>query len=344
MSKADPSRLKQLSEWTSKTLLPTSPPQPSVLPMKAVGGDAGFRHYYRIQTPDGTVLAVDAPPETEDSRAFVSIAGMLKAGGINVPDIKAVDYSSGFLLVEDFGDRLLLGELSDQTADIYYRQALLEIINLQKCSAEALMPYSRELLTTELGIYKQWFLGDLLGLSVEDHPGLHDLFFTQLVDSALRQPQAMVHRDFHSRNLLLLPENRLGVIDFQGALSGPALYDAVSLLKDCYISWPRSKVENWLRYFVNGHPHLHKVGFETCLQWFDWIGLQRHLKCLGIFSRLWFRDGKADYLKEIPMVFNYALEVCHHYPELESYGLWLTDHVMPILQQRLDLVQAGIEQ
>ena len=341
MSSADPMRLQQLSEWTLRTLLPASASQSPLPTMKAIGGDAGFRHYYRLQTPDGTILAVDAPPATEDSRAFVSIAGMLKAGGISVPEITAVDYVNGFLLVEDFGDRLLLTELNDQTADIYYRQALAEILKIQKCSREALMPYSRELLETELGIYKEWFLGDFMGFA--DYETLHDSFFALLVGSALKQPQAMVHRDFHSRNLLLLPENQMGVIDFQGALLGPALYDAASLLKDCYVSWPRSKVENWLRFFVNGHPHLQQVGFDTCLQWFDWIGLQRHLKCLGIFSRLWFRDGKSEYLKEIPMTFNYALEVCHQYPELEPYGLWLTDHVMPVLKQRLDAVQAGIK-
>ncbi|WP_172806681.1 aminoglycoside phosphotransferase family protein [Endozoicomonas arenosclerae] len=338
-------RLQQLKQWAHKVLTPGQELPAWAAHMSPVGGDAGFRNYYRLQVPEGSLLAVDAPPETEDSRAFVSIAGLLKAQGICVPNVHSVDYQSGFMLVDDLGDTLLLEALDDNSADEFYRKALDIILQIQKCEPDSLPPYSRELLMTELEIYSQWFLEELMGLEIDNSTQKQlDQLFERLTETALQQPKGVVHRDFHSRNLMVLSEGNLGVIDFQGALHGPVLYDAVSLLKDCYIRWPRHKVESWLRLFIKTHPQLKDVKFETCLKWFDWIGLQRHLKCLGIFSRLWFRDHKPQYLPEIPATFAYVLDVCERYEELAFHAQWLKQSVEPLLNERIADTRVEIEQ
>ncbi|WP_252179314.1 phosphotransferase [Endozoicomonas sp. 4G] len=338
-------RLQQLEQWAYKTLAPGQTLPTQAAQMNPVGGDAGFRSYYRVQVPEGSLLAVDAPPETEDSRAFVAIAGLLKAQGICVPDVHAVDYQSGFMLVDDFGDTLLLEALDDNNADQFYKKALAIILQIQRCEPDTLPPYSRELLMTELDIYPQWFLKELLGLDIDSNSSQQlDQLFELLTGAALQQPKGFVHRDFHSRNLMVLAEGNLGVIDFQGALHGPVLYDVVSLLKDCYISWPRQKVESWLRMFIQSHPRLKELNFETSLKWFDWIGLQRHLKCLGIFSRLWFRDNKPQYLPEIPATFAYVMDVCDRYEELAFHGKWLRQSVAPILEECITATRKEAEQ
>ena len=345
MTPSSHERLQKLKQWAHKALTPGQELPVWAAQMSPVGGDAGFRNYYRLQVPEGSLLAVDAPPETEDSRAFVSIAGLLKAQGICVPGVHSVDYQSGFMLVDDFGDTLLLEALNDNSADEYYRKALDIILQIQRCEPDTLPPYSRELLMTELEIYSRWFLQALLGLDVEptSNKQLGNLF-ELLTETALQQPKGVVHRDFHSRNLMVLSEGNLGVIDFQGALHGPVLYDAVSLLKDCYIRWPRHKVESWLRVFIKTHPQLKDVNFDTCLKWFDWIGLQRHLKCLGIFSRLWFRDNKPQYLPEIPATFAYVVDVCERYEALASHAEWLKQSVAPILDDCIAATRKETEQ
>ncbi|WP_448216365.1 aminoglycoside phosphotransferase family protein [Endozoicomonas sp. 2B-B] len=338
-------RLQQLKHWAYKALTPVQATLDRAAQMIPVGGDAGFRNYYRLQLPEGSLLAVDAPPETEDSRAFVAVAGLLKAQGVSVPDVHSVDYQSGFMLVDDFGDTLLLQALNDSSADEFYGKALDIILQIQTCKPDTLPPYSRELLMTELEIYPQWFLKELLGLDIEGTTGRQlNQLFELLTETALQQPKGVVHRDFHSRNLMVLSQGNLGVIDFQGALHGPVLYDAVSLLKDCYISWPRDKVESWLKMFIKSHPQLKDVNFETSLKWFDWIGLQRHLKCLGIFSRLWFRDNKPQYLPEIPMTFAYVMDVCERYQELDFHAKWLKQSVAPILKDCITATRKETEQ
>ncbi|OED44557.1 hypothetical protein ACH42_07140 [Endozoicomonas sp. (ex Bugula neritina AB1)] len=312
------------------------------LALQSIGGDAGFRHYYRIQLPDETLVAVNAPVETEDNHTFVHIAEAWRQGGVRVPEVKAVDYINGFMLLEDFGDTQLQSVLSDQNVDLWCQKAFATLKTIQQQSPESLLVYDGSLLHFELSIYSEWFLGDLLGLNtvISDLTAL----FSHLVETILQQPIGTVHRDFHSRNLMVVDQNELGVIDFQGALYGPLLYDSVSLLKDCYVRWPDEKINTWLQSFVSSHALLQQYDFEQVRQWFDLTGLQRHLKCLGIFSRLWLRDGKSGYLADIPRTFDYVIEVCRHYPELQHHALWLERHVQPILQQRLNAVQveAGV--
>ncbi|AMO57664.1 aminoglycoside phosphotransferase family protein [Endozoicomonas montiporae] len=329
-------RLEQLAQWVQQQLVPAEEHLTDAVQLLPVGGDAGFRSYYRLQSPQGSLLAVDAPPEQEDSAAFVSIAGVLSDAGIRVPEIKAVNYDLGFMLIEDFGDTLLLNLLDQQTVDGVYADAFSLLKNIQATSPETLPEYDVALLQTELDLFKDWFLQQLMGIELtEEEEKLFRGLDQMLIASALEQPSVFIHRDYHSRNLMHLPDGQIGVIDFQGALHGPVLYDAVSLLKDCYVTWTPWQVEGWLKSFVSQHELLKDTDWTTCQRWFDWLGLQRHLKCLGIFTRLWLRDNKPQYLSAIPATFRYVLEVCQRYPAFEQHGQWLNKRVALLLSQKI---------
>lgn len=330
-------RQQALAQWVYNALVSETSSTVGSVQLLPVGGDAGFRSYYRIETPAGPLLAVDAPPETEDSRAFAHVAKLLTASGIKVPDIKLVNFDHGFMLIEDFGNTLMLDLLNDRLVDTIYKDALILLGKIQTTKPQGIPAYDHNLLQAELNIFSDWFLTQLMGVELSDvdqkmFAGLHQM----LISSALEQPESFVHRDYHSRNLMMMPGPEIGIIDFQGALRGPVLYDVVSLLKDCYVRWPREKVESWLRFFVNNHDELKDVDWSTCLRWFDWIGLQRHLKCLGIFTRLWLRDGKPQYLKDMPTTLMYAVDVCNRYPAFKAHGVWLQEHIVPVLEQRIN--------
>lgn len=305
----------------------------------SMGSDAGFRRYFRFQTPSQW-LAVDAPPASEDTHQFLAIARLIEQQGVRSPRIAAADASQGFLLVEDMGDRLFFREVNTGNADSLYRQALSTLQQLQRCQDNtALIPrYDRALLRRELEIFSEWFADKLLGhpLSTTEKKLLDELFI-QLEDNALAQPQTFVHRDYHSRNLLLLDDGALGVIDFQGALWGGVTYDLVSLLRDCYLHWPAEKVKGWALDYrqqaisANIIPDVSETEF---LRWFDWLGLQRHIKVLGIFARLNLRDGKTGYLNDLPLVIRYTLEVAGQYPELQAFAAWFKQVLLPLAQQQ----------
>ena len=331
-AKTSEQRKQLLARWVTSTLSETIGPN-IVTPLQSIGGDAGFRRYYRVQSSQGTHIAVDAPPETEDNEAFIHIARVWRQQGISVPEVRAIDFTQGFMLQEDFGDTLLQTVLTHENADVLYHKAFDTLRYIQQQPSEGLPEQDESLLHYELSLYPTWFLQQLMGLG-DDIPRLAPLFST-LSNSVLEQPKGTVHRDFHSRNLMILPEERLGVIDFQGALYGSLLYDLASLLKDCYIDWPQSQVDHWMLSFTHQHKKLKHIDRAQLRFWFDMAGLQRHLKCLGIFSRLWLRDDKPNYLVEIPRVLNYVLTVCHRYPELKKHAEWLEKHVKPILSERL---------
>ncbi len=337
-------RRDQLADWVLNELSLEGFSR-GALPLKPVSNDASFRKYYRVQGPQGSLIAVDSPPEKEDNKAFIAIAEQWRHAGINVPIVHAYDLDNGFMLLEDFGDQLLLNSLNEQTVEGLYHRSFNLLHDIQSQPSGLLPLYDEKLLRFELSLYPDWFLQQFMGLNLEknEKKAFEDLF-DLLVSSALEQPRVTIHRDFHSRNLMLLPEGKLGVIDFQGALNGPVLYDAVSLLKDCYQSWPKEKVKNWLLEYADGVSPLDTASPPQILKWFDWIGLQRHLKCLGIFSRLWLRDGRASYLGDIPKTLEYVLAVCRAYPELEAHSLWLETRVLPSLSERVDTVreEAGI--
>ncbi|WP_095210053.1 aminoglycoside phosphotransferase family protein [Endozoicomonas ascidiicola] len=356
-------RREQLTRWVTSVLAsnekpfladkkptvffdaPMVPPNGEHLPLRPIGSDAGFRKYYRLQTPHQTIVAVDAPPETEDTRAFVKIDRCWKKGGINVPEVYAVDYDHGFMLQEDFGDEPLQSLLHGGAEDQFYPQLLDILLTIQQQPVDILPPYDETLIRFELSLYPQWFLGELLGLDTQNAELKEQLssLFDELTLAFTSQPQGTVHRDYHSRNLMLTPENTVGVIDFQGALNGPLLYDAVSLLKDCYVCWPEDKTHQWLKGFVEKHPELSSVDEHQIITWFDLTGLQRHLKCLGIFSRLCLRDKKPDYLNNLPGTLNYVLDCCRKYPQLQRHGIWLENNVKPILQEQMGRLSEGVD-
>jgi N-acetylmuramate 1-kinase len=307
--------------------------------LHSLGSDAGFRRYFRYQEPSSW-LAVDAPPASEDSAQFLAIAELIAQQGVRSPKIAAADISQGFLLVEDFGDRLLLREADTHTANSLYQQALTTLLQLQRCGDNsALIPrYDRALLRRELEIFSEWFVQALLGhsLTMDEQHWLAQIF-ARLEDSALAQPQTFVHRDYHSRNLMLIDNNQLGVLDFQGALWGGVTYDVVSLLRDCYKRWPAEQVQRWAldyRQQAITANIIPAVSEQEFLRWFDWLGLQRHIKVLGIFARLSLRDGKQGYLQDLPLVIRYTLEVAQEYPELRIFSDWFKQTLLPLAQQQ----------
>ena len=337
-------REQQLARWVLDILSDDSFRQDddaSLLPLQAIGSDAGFRRYYRVQTPEGTLVAVDAPPATEDSETFIDIARLWRESDIRVPEVIAADVTLGFMLQEDFGDIHLQNNLSSETADHYYGQCFKALLQIQQHPSDVLPGYDEALQLRELDLYPQWFLNGLLGIS-DDIPDLTSMF-ESLSNAFCEQPMGTVHRDFHSRNLMLLPDDELGIIDFQGALHGPLMYDLVSLLRDCYVSWPDEKVYYWLSQFTEQQPQLDQYDPRQLQTWFDLTGLQRHLKCLGIFSRLRLRDNKPGFLPYILPTFEQVVSISHKYPEFREHAVWLEQNVRPVLTEHLARVQEDVD-
>jgi len=319
------------------------------LSLTPLNGDAGFRQYFRLNT-EPPLIAVSAPPEYENTPAFINISLCFQQAGISTPIIYAVDYQQGFLLLEDFGDQLLLPLLlsrepfseqqSFDKADELYRIVETELLKIQQIKPDMdIFPhYDQQRLLDEMNLFPQWFAEQLLGIELQGSDGeILNKTFTLLAENALEQPQVVVHRDFHARNLMLLPENAIGVIDFQDAVIGPFTYDMVSLFRDCYIRWPADYVaQRTIDYSKRAEALgiIPKVDKEQVRRWFDLMGLQRHIKVLGIFARLWLRDGKANYLNDLPLVMRYTLEQLAPYPDLKGFKDWLEQRVLPELPRQ----------
>ena len=313
--------------------------------LKPLTGDASFRRYF-ISTPDEQpYVLVDAPPEKEDNRTFVQVARSFLAAGLNVPRIFDVDYEKGFLCLSYLGHTLLWEKLDalrrqDDLAEVsaVYHQAfesLLKIQRIREGSEILLPPFDGTLLLAEMNLFREWFCEGIMGLTLSSEDNeLLESFFELLIESALSQPQVCVHRDFHSRNLMVQGDEGLGIIDFQDAVVGPITYDPVSLLKDCYIQWPRSDQLRWLE---NYRQTLLSTGVlvpgeSAFIRDFDLVGLQRHLRVLGVFARLCLRDGKPDYLKDLPLVLVYTREALALYesePAIAAFSEWFEGVVMP---------------
>lgn len=328
-----------LAQWVSETLKDLDWPLSQPLDLTPLPGDAGFRKYYRLNTQPG-LLAVDSPPTTEKNEVFAHIGQLLRAQGLHAPRLYGADYDRGFLLLEDLGDDLLLTRLDRDCADVLYGEVLTDLLRLQQVPVAKLeLPhYDQTLLRQEMELLRQWFIPRLLGhtLTDEEHQ-LLDNTFELLETQALEQPQVLVHRDFHARNLIIRDGLAPGIIDFQDAVVGPLCYDLVSLLRDCYIRWPTDQVERWALAYGNMAVEvglLRPVTRETFLRWFDWMGLQRHIKVLGIFARLHLRDGKEGYLKDLPLVLRYTLEVAEGYPALLPFADWFKATLLPLASQQ----------
>ena len=289
--------------------------------------DASFRRYFRVEHDGSSYILMDAPPDKEDCAPFIHVSRLLLELGLHVPEVMAED-PRGFLLLSDLGHRQYLDELNEYTVDRLYGDALGALATLQSCAAAdcGLPAYDRDLLLFEMSLFRDWLVGTHLGIKLDDsqQAGLSEVF-DALVDNALDQPAVCVHRDYHSRNLMVSDYHNPGILDYQDAVIGPMTYDLVSLLRDCYISWPRERVEDWaLGYYElaiqTGILRPGLADERRFLRWFDWMGVQRHLKAAGIFARLNHRDDKPGYLEDIPRTLGYVQDVCARYPELEGLG------------------------
>lgn len=298
-----------------------------------LAGDASFRRYARIQLQNKTYMLMDAPPEKEDCVPFVTIDEFFAGHGVRVPQIIAKDLAQGFLLLEDFGDVLLSTLLNDETVDKYYEQSFKQLIHLQSVNGHEQFPaYSYEKLLTEMKLLTDWMLPSLQITPNANQQQVIDDAFDVLAKTALAQPQVIVHRDFHSRNLMKIAnEPELGVIDFQDAVIGADTYDLISITRDAYVQWNAERVYQWFRVFYDLLPDSAKQNrsFEQFKRDADLMAIQRHIKILGIFVRLFERDGKSGYLKDLPRVMWYLIEESRGYAELDEFMLFINDIVMP---------------
>jgi hypothetical protein len=293
--------------------------------LKPASSDASFRRYFRVTVDADSWIVMDAPPEHEDTEPFIQIATFLNENRVNVPKIIAKDTENGFLLLSDLGNAPLLSIINKANADGLYRQTIQDLIRLQSCDLTdfPLPKYDAELLHREMSLFPEWYLKRHYDAVI---PAYLDGIYDALIHNALEQPQVLVHRDFHSRNLMLCENNTIGIIDFQDAVIGPVTYDLVSLLRDCYISWPEDHIDSWLAHYLvmakeNGL--VANVEFSQFKRWFDLMGLQRHLKVLGIFCRLNYRDGKTNYMNDLPLTLKYVIDVSSRYPEFSELTQYL---------------------
>ena len=290
-------------------------------------GDASFRRYYRVHCVSGSYMAMDASVEKQTCVPFVTIANALRQHQLSAPEIIASDLDKGYLLLTDFGNDLYLKILNTNNAKILYMRALDNLFLMQQCEIP-LKPFTQEFMYNELNLFKEWFLLKHLALNLTDEDdALLDKSFKLLSETAANQPYVFMHRDYHSANLMKLPDDKVGILDFQDAFIGPITYDLVSLLRDCYISWP----ENFVVELVNTYwkkLRLPNVSQEQFLRWFDLMGMQRHLKALLTFSRKYRRDQNASYLQHIPRTLNYLLTVSQRYPECRALHYFLKETVV----------------
>lgn len=286
--------------------------------------DASFRSYYRVETDSGSWVLMDAPPEKEPCDRFIDIAARLANARLSAPEIIHADQSQGFLLLTDFGTTDYLSVLDADTEGPLYADALAALLKMQtSIECDDLPEYNKHLLLQEMDLFRDWFLEELLGIELNADQQLQWQSIKQvLVENALEQPQVFVHHDYHSRNLMKIEQRIPGILDFQDALKGPVTYDLVSLLRDCYIAWPEVRVVQLaLDYYEFAKVNqLVDVKPAKFLRWFNLMGIQRHLKAIGIFSRLKIRDGKNGYLRDIPRTLQYIQQVSAE--EMKMTGLY----------------------
>ncbi|NJD05004.1 MAG: aminoglycoside phosphotransferase [Methylococcaceae bacterium] len=320
---SDP-RLQLINQWlTAELRLP-------LVDLKPASSDASFRRYFRATVGEGSYIVMDAPPQHEDVRPFIRIANLLRDAGIQAPQIHALDVERGLLLLCDFGNRSYLAELDDTSADRLYGDATASLLRLQRgVATDGLPPYDDTLLRNEMNLFRDWFLGRLLSPALNPAElTLLEQAWDRLAASALEQPRVCVHRDYHSRNLMVTERDNPGVLDFQDAVAGPLSYDLVSLLKDCYIAWPYPRIDAWVADYHRQAGELGLTGgagLDQFRRWFDLMGMQRHLKAIGIFARLKLRDGKSGYLRDIPRTLGYLRDTAGRYPEFTEFCRFLDD-------------------
>ena len=311
--------------------------------LAAASADASFRRYFRVTRPQGSCIAMDAPPDKENVEPYLAVAGMLAEIGVNAPRVLARNAGDGFLLLTDLGSVTYLTELADRRrAGALYADAIAALVRIQARGAghaTRLPPYDEKLLRFEMSLFTDWLLGRHLGLVLgEAETSSLAAAFDLLVANALAQPRVFVHRDYHSRNLMVCEGENPGILDFQDAVHGPLTYDLVSLLRDCYIDWPQVLVVEWALEF---RQQAAAAGLDAgaddgqFLRWLDLMGIQRHLKASGIFARLWHRDGKSGYLPDVPRTLGYVEQACARHADLAALGALVRDRALPAMQASL---------
>jgi aminoglycoside/choline kinase family phosphotransferase len=302
-------------------------------------GDASFRRYFRVHSATASYIVMDAPPEQEDCKPFIQVAGYLESMQLQAPRILEANLDNGFLLMTDLGSTQYLELLSEESAaaDTLYATALRALLILQsrgEAFQSSLPAYDDDLLRFELSLFHDWLCEKHLGIEFADDVEASWQFLCDtLVSSALDQPQVFVHRDYHSRNLMVTDDGP-GILDFQDAVEGPLTYDLVSLLKDCYVKWSDTQIEEWCRSFCSDARNigLHSLSDDQFVRAFDLMGVQRHLKAAGIFARLNHRDGKPGYLLDVPRTLSYIVDVGGKYPELTFLVDLINEHCLPTLE------------
>ncbi len=306
-------RFQLLQKWIQNTL------KWQGARIEVASADASFRRYFRVFHQGKSFIAMDAPPEKEDTQPFIDITKRLLQSGVHAPEIIAEETTLGFLMLEDLGSTPYQEVLNNNTADGLYKEALQALITLQKADVTKLPHYDKTLFLQEMSFMPEWFLKTHLGISLTHSQ--QDIIlqcFDSLATAIAEQPTGFVHRDYHSRNLMQVPENNPGIIDYQDAVNGPLTYDVVSLLRDCYIVWPQHQVREWALWYKHqavSAQLMNDIDNTEFLRQFDLMGLQRHIKVLGIFARLKHRDGKSHYLDDLPLTLSYMLEVGKKHPE-----------------------------
>ena len=350
-----------LAQWIAQQLRCA----PDEFSLQLVAGDASPRRYYRVTARHGamtldtreiTSCIAMVSPASENNEAFLHVGSRLSEAGVKTPSVWAQSTRQGWFLLEDFGDQQLLSLLSSASAPQFYKSAfaaLLRQISIP-CEKAGIPRYDAPRLRTELDVFPEWFLARLLRVEIDESVRQRFAALSEcLIGAVLEQPSVWVHRDFHSRNLMVLEEGELGVIDFQDAVIGPITYDPVSLLKDCYIRWPRNQQLQWLdayfeqiKLFAEEPPshaggianQLADVSTEQCHQWFDLTGLQRHLRVLGVFARLHIRDQKSGYLEDLPLVIEYVREALlltsGFHDSVADFRGWFESELMPVIRRQ----------
>ena len=315
-------RLHALQDWAARQLGGDS------LDIAPASADASFRRYFRVTAKGRDYIVMDAPPAHEDCRPFIAVARLFRNAGVHVPEVLAQDLDQGFLLLTDLGNTTYLSALNDSTARELYLASNDALVRIQQASRPGVLPeYDRALLTRELMLFPEWYVAKHLGVTMNDQQQkILDTVFERILANTLAQPQVYVHRDWHSRNLMVSDPNP-GILDFQDAVYGPITYDLASIYRDAYIQWDEEQQLDWvIRYWEKARAARLPVREDFGEFWrdFEWMGAQRHIKVLGIFARLYHRDGKDGYLKDMPLVMHYLRKVCERYDELKPM-LFLLD-------------------
>lgn len=321
---------EQLTQWVEQSLPIAGAAALPCAALELLPAEASARRFYRVRLGASTFVAMHAPCATADNRRFVALARLLRAGGIRAPEVHAVDFERGFLLVEDLGERDFAAAYRQGETDAALEGAIQALVLLQSLPRGDIPPYTEARFADELDIFAQWLIGKLLASAL---PPWFPRLCATLVAATQAVPQRPVHRDYHSRNLIWRHDGTVGVVDFQDALIGPATYDIASLLRDCYHAFDEPTVAKWRQRYLD----LARVGVaeDEFARAFDLTALQRQLKAVGIFARLWLRDGRRSHLSDIVPVLRRIALVAHGYPETRELAAWIDADVLPMAARRL---------